>query len=174
MVQKEFEISQSRGTTLAWARVPARQSGHSRPQCREHGPLSRLGPEALTIEMNGVTWEIDPTAVGEDEDSVELGYCPDCVDADLRTGRDDRDDMALLREAVAEEWAATYRPGQMNSTLFSVAAIDVDEATPEYCPYCSATLETRADGVVACSAHGRLRVDVVLLGEEAAPAPEAD
>lgn len=154
------------GGTIAWAQVPARS--HSNQHCDKHGRMERLAPNQITVEKNGVEWEIDGSAPMEDSNEVELWYCPECVDSELRTYDRDADDIALLEEEIAEEWKNNLRRGQMDTGLFSVVSIDEDAASLLYCPYCSDRLEERGDGTVECSVHGSLLVDVATV-EEVSP-----
>lgn len=156
MAATEFEITSMAGT-VAWARVPARS--HGSQSCDRHGRMERLDPEALTVELNGVTWTVDGSAPMEDSDDAEIHACWECVDEALRTyDRKDAGDLELLQEAIAEEWTNSLRRGQMDRALFSVQSIDED-ATLLFCPYCSDHLEADGDAV-ECSVHGRMRVDV--------------
>lgn len=163
MAVKEFSVSSMWGE-LAYARVPApSRGGHG--SCDQHGRMERVDPDALTIEKNGVIWEVDGSAPMEDSDVVGLHYCRECVDDELRThDRADASDLELVREAIAEEWTHKFRRGQMDSSLFSVRQV-TDDATPEFCPYCSSDLEEREDGTLVCDIHGELSITIE-------PAPE--
>lgn len=162
MAPKDFEISNVTGT-LAWARVPARKSGSplTSPQsCDRHGKMDQIDTAGFTVEKNGVLWEVDPNARFADGDGAEIHYCEACIDESLRTyERSDAPDMALLKEAVADEWTHKFRRGQMNTSLFSVAEV-TDDATPEFCPLCSGDLEVIDETTVECDIHGPMDLSV--------------
>lgn len=159
MAVQEYTIEKYE-TTIAYARAPARNNGRGGSEhCSSHHTrMEQLDPQEIKVEKNGVVWEVNPRF----NESVELHYCPECIDQHLRDYESqDASDRELLLDAISEEWTKRYASGGQMNNLFQVADV-TDDATPMFCPYCASQLEPQGEDseLLECSVHGP--IDVVV------------